>query len=82
MPPVFLRRNSVLVVGDLMQSCCFILGISFDPPCLANMCWVNPLCMVHNLPWSFSAFLSCFPMYLRYAFFNENVSSPNSSWGS
>ena len=81
-PPAFLRRNNVLVVGDLMQSCCFILGISFAPPYFANICWVSPLYMVPNLPWSFSAFLSCSPMHLRYAFFNENASSPNSSWGS
>ena len=68
-PPAFLRRNSVLVVCDLMQSCCFILGISFDPPYFANMCWVSPLYMVSNLLLSFSVFLSCSPMHLRYAFF-------------
>ena len=82
MPPSCFRRNNVLAVGDLMQSCDLILGMFSAPPCLESMCCISPLYIMPSLPWSFRAFLSCSPMHLRYAFFNEKASSPNSSWGS
>jgi hypothetical protein len=40
-PHSFFIRNSVRIVGDLMQSACLILGISSAPPYLANMCWMS-----------------------------------------
>ena len=42
-PPSFFMRNSVRVVGDLIQSVCLILVISFASPYLARMCWMSPL---------------------------------------
>ena len=70
------------MVGDLIQSWCLILGIFSAPPCLASMKCVMPLYIIPSLPLSFRAFLSCSPMHLRYAFFNENASIPNMLCGS
>ena len=36
-PSAFLIKNNVLIVSDLIQSWCLILGMSFVPPCLANI---------------------------------------------
>ena len=36
-PPVFFNRNSVRIIGDLIQLVCFIRGISSARPYLANM---------------------------------------------
>ena len=69
------------MVGDLIQSCCVIIGIFSAPPHLARMWCMSHLYIIPNLPWSLSAFLSCSPMHLRSAFFNENASRPKSSWG-
>jgi hypothetical protein len=46
------------------------------------MNFVSPLYIVPRRPWSFSAFLSCSPMHLRYAFLNEKALIPNSLCGS
>jgi hypothetical protein len=81
-PPAFFRRNSVRVVGNLIQSYCVILEISSAPPYLASICCISHLYIMPNLPWSLSTFLSCSPMHRRYAFFSENASSPKSLWGS
>ena len=80
-PPAVFKRNSVRIVGDLMQSCRVILEIYSVSPYLANICCVSPLCIVPSLPWSLSAFLSYSPMHRKYAFFNEKASRPKSSWG-
>ena len=64
-PPTFLRRNNVWVVGDLMQSFCFICRISAAPPYLASMWCMSPLYIVPSMSRSFSAFLSCSPMHLK-----------------
>ena len=79
-PPAVFKRNRVRVVGDLVQSCCVILGISSAPPYFANMWCISPLYIVPSLPWSLSAFLSCSPMHRKYAFFSEKASRPKSSW--
>ena len=79
--PAIFKRNNVRIVGNLMQSCCVIIGISSTPPYLASMWCMSPLYIVPSLPWSLSAFLSCSPMHLKYAFFNEKASRPKSSWG-
>ena len=81
-PPAVFKRNSVRIVGDLMQSCWVILGISSAPPYFASMCCISPLYIVPSLPWSLSAFLNCSPMHRKYAFFNEKASRPNNLWGS
>ena len=39
-------RKIVFVVDDLMQSCCFILGIFFAPPYLARILVPCRLCLV------------------------------------
>ena len=52
------------------------------PPCLASMCCINPLYILPSLPLSFRAFMSCSPMHVMYAFFNEKASVPNMSCGS
>lgn len=36
-------RNSVRVVGDLVQSWDLILGMSLAPPCLVRKCCIKPL---------------------------------------
>ena len=64
-PPSFFIRNSVRVVGDLIQSWYLILCISSAPPCLASIYCVSPLYIIPNLPGSFSAFLSCSLIHLR-----------------
>lgn len=43
MSPAVFIRNNVRVIGDLMQFCCLILGMSLAPPALANMCCIRPL---------------------------------------
>ena len=43
MPPAVFIRNNVRVIGDLMQSCCLILGMSLAPPALASICCHRPL---------------------------------------
>ena len=63
-PSVFIRKI-VRVVGDRMQSCDFILGMSWAPPCLDRICYVSPLYIIPNLPLSFRAFLSCSLIHLR-----------------
>ena len=70
------------MVGDQVQSWYLILSMLSAPPCLASMKRVRPLYIIPSLPLSFRAFRSCFPMHLRYAFFNENASIPNMSCGS
>ena len=65
---VVLRRYNVLVIGDLIQSCWDIRGKFNDPPCLASMCFVNPLYIFPSLPLSLRALMSCSLMYVMYAF--------------
>ena len=71
-PSVFMR-NSVRVVGDLIQSWYFILGMSLAPLCLDVICWINPLYIIPNLTLSFRAFLSCSLIHLRYAFLGRRL---------
>ena len=70
------------MIGDLVQSCWDMCGRFSDPPCLTNMCFVSPLYIVSSLPLSLKALMSCSPMHVMYAFFNEKASVPNMSWGS
>jgi hypothetical protein len=42
---------------------------------------VRPWYIFPSLPGSFSAFLSCSPMHVRYAVFSEKTLLPNSSCG-
>ena len=61
---VFFSRYSVLIIGDLMQSCRDILGKLSEPLCLANIYLVNPLYILPNRPWSLRAFMSCSPIHV------------------
>jgi hypothetical protein len=81
-PPSFFIRNSVRVVGDLVQSWYLIICMSSAPPYLASMCCMSLLYIVPNLHGSFNAFLSCSLIHLKYAFFSEKASNPNRSCGS
>ena len=81
-PLVVLSRYRVLVIGDLIQSCWVMRGRFSDPPCLASMYFVNPLYIFPSRPLSLRAFMSCSPMHVIYAFFSENASVPNITWGS
>ena len=81
-PLVVLSRYSVLVIGDLIQSCWVMRGRCSDPPCLASMYFVNLLYIFSSLPLSLRAFISCSPMHVMYAFVSENASLPNIYWGS
>ena len=56
---LFLIKNSVLVVGDLIQSWCLILGIFSAPPYLASIKYMRPLYIIPSLPFSFRALRSC-----------------------
>jgi hypothetical protein len=81
-PLVFLSRNSVLVIGDLMQSC-WDMRVKFcAPPCLASMCCIKPLYIMPSRHLSLRALMSCLPMHIMYAFLSEKASVPNMSWGS
>ena len=40
---VILRRNSVLVIGDLRQLCWVMRGILSEPSGLASICVIKPL---------------------------------------
>ena len=73
---------NVLVVRDLKQSWYLILGMFSAPSCLTDIKCVSPLYIISSLPLSFKAFVSCSPMHLKYAFFNENASIPNMLCGS
>ena len=42
-PPSFFIRNSVRVVGDLMQFWYLIFCMSLTPPCFASICCISPL---------------------------------------
>ena len=64
-PSSLFIRNSIRVVGDLMQSWDFFLDMSWAPSCLDRMCWTSPLYMIPSLPLSFRAFLSCSLIHLR-----------------
>ena len=81
-PLVVWSRYSVVVSGDLIQSCWDMRGRFSDPPCLTSMCFVNTLYIFPSLPLSLRALMSCSPMHVMYAFFSENASVPNISWGS
>ena len=72
MPPAFLIRNGVPMVGNLIQSWCLILDIFSAPPYLANIKYVRPLYIMPSLPLSFRALWSCSPIHLEYAFLGEN----------
>ena len=61
---VFLSRYSVLVIGDLVQSCGDILGKFSEPPCLASIYLVNPLYILLSRYWSLRAFMSCSPIHV------------------
>ena len=82
MPLVFLSRNNVRIIGDIIQSWRDMRGRLNDPPCLANMCLVNPLYIFPSLLLSLRAVISCSPMHLRYAFFSEKNYMLNISCGS
>ena len=82
MPPIFLIKKSILVVSDLIQSWCLILGIFSTPPCLASIKCVSSLYIILSLPLSFRALQSCLRIHLKYAFFSENASILNMSCGS
>jgi hypothetical protein len=81
-PPSFSIRNSVRIVGDLIQFWYLILCMSSAPPYLANMCCMSLLYIVPRLPGSFNAFLSCSLIHLKYTFSSKKAYSPNKSCGS
>ena len=64
-PPSCFIRNSVGVIGDLMQSWYLILGMFSAPPYLASICYVSPLYIIPSLLGSFNAFLSCSLIHLK-----------------
>ena len=82
LPLVVFSMNNVRVIGDLIQSWRDICGRLNDPPCLANMCLVNPLYIFPSRPLSLKALISCSPIHVRYAFFSEKAYVPNISCGS
>jgi hypothetical protein len=72
-PTDFFSKNRDLVIGDLVQSWGDILVRFCAPPCLENMCWINPLYILPSLPLSLRAFMSCSPMHVIYEFFWERM---------
>ena len=62
------NRNKVLVIGDLIQSWCDMRVRFCAPPCLASMCFTNPLYILPSLPLSLRVLISCSPMHVMYAF--------------
>ena len=70
------------MIGDLIKSCCLILGMFSIPPCFTSIKSMRPLYIIPSLLLSFKALCSYSPMHLKYAFFNENVSLSNMSYGS
>ena len=81
-PLVVLSRNNVRVIGDLIQSWWDMRGSCSDPSCLASICFVSPLYILPSLSLSLRALISCSPIQVMYAFFNEKASVPNISCGS
>ena len=81
-PLVFFSKNRDLVIGDLVQFWDDMRVKFWAPPCLASMCCINPLYIPPSLPLSFRAFMSCSPMHIMYAFFNEKTYIPNILCGS
>ena len=81
MPLVLLIKNNILVVGNLIQSWCLILGIFSAPLYLASIKCMSRLYITPSLPLSFRALQSYLPIHLKYAFFSENASIPNISCG-
>ena len=73
-PLVVFNRNRDHVIGDLVQSWGEMCGRFCAPPCLASMCCINPLYIFPSLPLSLRAFMSCSPIHVMYAFFNEKTS--------
>ena len=67
-PPFVFMGNSVRVVGNVIQSWYFILGLSLAPPCFDSICCISHLYIIYNMPLSLRAFISCSLIYLRYAF--------------
>ena len=63
-PLVVLSMYSVLVIGDLIQSCLDMRGRFSNPPCLANMYFVNSLYIFPSLPLSLRALMSCSPIHV------------------
>ena len=61
---IFLSMYSVLVIGDLVQSCGDILGRLSELPCLTSIYWVNPLYILPNRHWSLRVFMSCSPIHI------------------
>ena len=70
------------MIDDLIQSCWNMHGRFSDPPCLANMCFVNLLYILPSLLFSLKALINCSQMYVMYAFFTEKASMANICWGS
>ena len=70
------------MIGDLVQSWGDIRVKFWAPPCLASMCCISPLYILPSLSLSFRAFMSCSPMHVMYAFFNEIFFVSNISCGS
>ena len=70
------------MIGDLVQSWSDICVKFWAPPYLASMCCISHLYILPSLPLLFMAFMSCSPMHIMYAFFNEKTSIPNILCGS
>ena len=70
---VVFSKNSVRIIGDLMQSWQDMHGRLTDPPCLVSMCLVNPLHIFPSRPLLLRALISCLPIHVRYAFFSEKT---------
>jgi hypothetical protein len=54
---------------------------SSAPPCFVKMWLVRPWYIFPGLPRSFSAFLNCSPMHVRYVVLSEKALNPKSSCG-
>ena len=80
-PQLVLSRNKVLVIGDLIQPWCDMCVRFCAPPCLASICFTNPLYIFPSLPLSLRALMSCSPMHVIYVFLSENAYVPNMSYG-
>ena len=80
-PLVVFNKNKEFLIGDLVQSYGEIRVMFCAPPCLTSMCCINPLYILLGLPLSLIAFMSCSPIHVMYAFFNERTYVPNISCG-
>lgn len=67
-PLIVLSMYSVLVIGDLIQSCWDMRGMFNDPPYLASMYFVMPVYILSSLSLALRALMSCSPMHMMYAF--------------